>query len=280
MKQLLRKLNFLSSILVKLEAKKRPISVKRNRLNLTDRDVIILSYPRSGNTWMRYMIADIILQAHGFQTDSDLPIDFDRVIPSIYKHEIATHIDERIQLPYRIIKSHEFIDAENRKFIYTFRRPTDSLCSFYHYLRNHPHNPDKQELALNLSIEEFCSQEVDEWIKHLEKALSLHSIKENHKNICWVCYEKLHEYPQAALKSVIRFLELDESQIEIDKAIENHTKENQIKVFKKKNQADLNRNIRKGRVGTSIREISPETLRMIESKTQALYKEAYALCGR
>lgn len=46
----------------------------KNKKNLKNNDIFLSSYPRSGNTWMRLMLADCLLQASGIPTQTDLPV--------------------------------------------------------------------------------------------------------------------------------------------------------------------------------------------------------------
>ena len=188
LKKILRKLSR------KLSGKQEPISlIKRNRLTLTECDVILLSYPRSGNTWSRYLIADMIFQNLGVNTSTKLPVEFYKIIPSIYTHDLQMVVDKRVSLPYRLIKSHEHKDAENRKFIYIFRNPIDSLSSWYYFLKNNP-KPEEARKVLNKDIGECCLEYVDDWIEHIEESLLRY--QQDPSKICWLCYEELHRNHQ------------------------------------------------------------------------------------
>ena len=41
----------------------------------------VSSFPRSGNTWIRYLLADVFLQRHGVATATELPVHPDRIVP-------------------------------------------------------------------------------------------------------------------------------------------------------------------------------------------------------
>jgi hypothetical protein len=250
--------------------------ITRNRQLLRDADVILLSYPRSGNSWTRYLIADLVLQHHHFATATELPIDSVTVIPSIYTQDLETIWDERLnQLPYRIIKSHEHVDVGTRKIIYVFRQPADVLTSFYYFRLNHP-DPKVVEKLANRDIDQFCQEEVNLWITHLDKALQRHD--EDSQSICWICYEKLHQDPQTILNKVVTFLNLETASIDVPKAIENHAYANRVKVVKETaNDKELTFNLRSGSVGTSRKALSPETQALIQEKTHKIYERAYAL---
>jgi Sulfotransferase domain len=88
-------------------------------------DTFLVSYPKSGNTWMRFLIANLLQQ--------DPPVgllDADCLIP-IVDGKSKRFFDE-MKSP-RIIKSHfSFIPAYKR-VIYVVRDPRDVVMSQYHY---------------------------------------------------------------------------------------------------------------------------------------------------
>lgn len=86
-------------------------------------DLFIVSYPKSGNTWTRFLLGNLIYQ--------DEPVTFRNVesrIPSIYIFSDR----QLLRLP-RIFKSHDCFDPRYRKVIYIVRDPRDVTVSAYHY---------------------------------------------------------------------------------------------------------------------------------------------------
>lgn len=232
-----------------------------NRELLTPEDIILLSYPRSGNTWARYLIADLVQQSLGYETNTHLPIDFWKVVPSIYTQSLAELATDSIWTTCRLVKSHEHQDLANRKAIYIFRRPEDVLCSYDHF------NCNKNSInKLDVSIDKFCRDKLSEWINHIEGAIQYYEA--NPEQMLWICYEYLHLNPYISLASVMKFIKLSESNVDIDKAIQNHSFESRKKVA---TQEDLLFATRKGKIDSSKEELRPETLQLIQQKTRVLY---------
>ena len=46
------------------------ICTKPTKSILTKKDIFLASFPRSGNTWMRLLLSDLILQMQGFSTNT------------------------------------------------------------------------------------------------------------------------------------------------------------------------------------------------------------------
>lgn len=90
-------------------------------------DTLLVSFPRSGNTWLRFLIAGLAFpdRTPSFTTVEHTipdPIDLNR-------RQLA-----RIPRP-RIIKSHEYFDPRYPRVIYVVRDPRDVLLSYYNFYR-------------------------------------------------------------------------------------------------------------------------------------------------
>jgi len=90
-------------------------------------DVFLVSFPKSGNTWSRFLIANLLRpeRSADFATIRQLvPDPFGTT-----KREF-----ERVARP-RVIKSHECFDPRYPRVIYVVRDPRDVVISQYHYHR-------------------------------------------------------------------------------------------------------------------------------------------------
>ena len=85
-------------------------------------DVFLVSYPRSGNTWVRQMIA--ILKHPGLDLTFEQVDDY---VPDPYSNREAI---DHIARP-RIIKSHEPYTPDYPRVIYIYRDGRDCLVSWY-----------------------------------------------------------------------------------------------------------------------------------------------------
>jgi hypothetical protein len=88
-------------------------------------DVFILSYPKSGNTWTRFLIANLVYpEKHPDFSNINL------VIPdpeALSKRTLA-----KLTRP-RILKSHEYFDPRYKRIIYIVRDPRDVVLSQYYF---------------------------------------------------------------------------------------------------------------------------------------------------
>jgi hypothetical protein len=89
-------------------------------------DVFLVSYPKSGNTWMRFLVGNLVY--------TDEPVTFANVewrVPSIYG---LPNRKLRVLPRPRYIKTHEHFHPDYKTVIYVVRDPRDVAISYYHYL--------------------------------------------------------------------------------------------------------------------------------------------------
>jgi hypothetical protein len=106
-------------------------------------DVFIVSYPKSGNTWSRFLIANLLHPQE--------PANFANINRLIPDPE-ALSVRELSQLPRpRILKSHQYFDPRYPKIIYIVRDPRDVVLSQYHF------QIKRRVLNENYSLERFVT---------------------------------------------------------------------------------------------------------------------------
>jgi estrone sulfotransferase len=167
-------------------------------------DVLIVSYPKSGNTWLRFLLANL-LKLPGDE------IDFHTVHK--YIPEAGKEKDDFVELSRpRIIKSHACKASEYPRVVYLIRDGRDVYVSYYfHRLKQLP--PDT-------TFRKFLERQdhyPGTWGEHVESWL----FRGSHPNMLIVRYEDLCSDCFIQLKRIVGFigLELTERQLKI--AIDN-----------------------------------------------------------
>jgi hypothetical protein len=105
----------------------------RNFAVLPD-DTMVVSYPRSGNTWTRFLVANLL-----HPSEEVTFANIETLIPDT--SSISSRTLKRIPRP-RVIKSHEYFDHRYPKVIYIVRDPRDVALSYYDFQRKYRQIPD------------------------------------------------------------------------------------------------------------------------------------------
>ena len=88
-------------------------------------DMFLVSYPKSGSTWARFLLASLV--------SPNETVDFrsiDRLLPSV---AAQSRRQLRNMARPRLIKSHEYFDARYQNVIYVVRDPRDVVRSQYRF---------------------------------------------------------------------------------------------------------------------------------------------------
>ena len=104
-------------------------------------DTFLVSYPKSGNTWVRFLLANLI---HPNETVGFANIN--RLLPA--PGVLSKRFLKTVPRP-RILKSHEPFDVRFRKVIYLVRDPRDVAVSEYHF------DLKKRYIAADMTLEQF-----------------------------------------------------------------------------------------------------------------------------
>ena len=160
-------------------------------------DVFLVSYPRSGNTWTRFLIGNLLRP--------EQPVSFatvESVIPEIYFN--PDRILRGYQRP-RLLKSHESFQPLYKRVIYITRDPRDVAVSFYHHHVKAGNLPDGY--PMDEYVPRFVAGEFDpafgSWGENVQSWLA---IRGDNPDFLLLQYEQMLQDPEEALKKVGDFL--------------------------------------------------------------------------
>jgi hypothetical protein len=209
------------SILQKFNNKVKARRYKRflpsNHLN---EDVFLVSFPKSGNTWFRFLVANALK----FHYDIDREVNFfsiHDIIPDIcIAKEIAMSAPYGIRGLPRLIKSHDRYNPYYYRAIILVRSPEKVMLSYYAHLRNYQTIPESMSLSEMIADQKFG---IAAWHSHtsswLEKTHDGHIIQ-------IFQYEKLLADTAGELARFFDLLGIKIAAANLDKAIEASSKSN------------------------------------------------------
>jgi len=172
-------------------------------------DSFIVSYPRSGSTWLRFLLGHLIRKSTvTFQ-------NLEKVIPDI--HVNSSRFLASMARP-RLMKSHEYFDPRYGKVLYLVRDPRDVALSYYRYYLKVRRFPDGY--SMSLYIHAFLSGELQAWGSWAQNVTSWLAVRGNDPRFLLLRYEDLCENPVQELSRVAAFLDLRHTTDQLLSAIE------------------------------------------------------------
>jgi hypothetical protein len=180
---------------------KRVLGVHRpgRELIILPDDTFLVSYPKSGNTWARVLIANLL--------SPEKPADFraiNRLVPDP-SSESKRHF---MNMPKpRVIKSHFVFDPRYPRVIYIVRDPRDVVISEYHYQRKTRNIDDAY--PLEEYVRRFIAGETypenGSWGEHVTGWLSA---RNGDPRFLLLRYERLLSDPVEELARIASFLNI------------------------------------------------------------------------
>ena len=185
-------------------------------------DTFLVSYPKSGNTWMRFLIANLL------QPDPPVGLlEADCIIPSVDGK--TKRFFDAMKSP-RVIKSHfSFIPAYKR-VIYVVRDPRDVIMSQYHYQIKR--GVLEQDAPLDDFVSRFIKGEVCPYGSWGENVGSWTATRRDDPNFLLLRYEDMLANVSAGAARISNFLGLPSDSNRIALAVERSSVDNMRKVEK------------------------------------------------
>jgi estrone sulfotransferase len=206
------------------------------------RDVVLVSYPKSGNTWVRFFWANLLFPERA-------PIHFNNVVECVSE----VHAGDRIvpgpetDRP-SVYKSHALFTGTYPRVIYLLRDGRDAYVSYYYYLQNR--NPKVTTFAAFLENDGIYPCH---WQEHIRSWLVDH----RPEHLLVVRYEDLKADAPTHFRKMVEFAGLEVSDEALQLAVERSDFKNMAKAedrygrpFRDPKEAEVaNRFMRKGVVG-------------------------------
>ncbi len=163
--------------------------------------VHLVSYPRSGNTWVRFLIANV--------QHPDLDIGYrklDQLMPDM--HQAQSFKERKLTWSPVVFKSHHMHHDDFEKVIYLYRDGRDVALSCYYFYQGEWNNP---EWRVRGSFTEYLKKFVVGWNNFggWSEHVNFWVIKKIPKvETLFVKYEDLINDPYMGLIKILKFLDI------------------------------------------------------------------------
>jgi len=233
-----------------------PLIWLRHR-GLDPADVYLASYPRSGNTWLRFQLVEILA---GRSAEFD---NVNRLIP-----EMGIHGKTPSLLPGggRLIKTHEPYRPNYKRAVYIYRDLRDCLLSM--------HSRETELGLIHIDLDTFLPLFLEgrasgfgPWQDHVNSWLSSPLPKRG--DMCVIRFEELRKNPADALREITDFLGVKVDRGVIEAAVANNTLDRMKEKEKRsvnlpKSNTEEGRFVRKGAIGGWRARFSEDQIRLVD----------------
>lgn len=230
-------------------------------------DQFIVSYPRSGNTWMRHLVCEVIVLS---QPEKSAPTSLWMLIPDVHvpSHEMQHEAQAEFGIRRRMLKSHHLERIGRHRLLYLFRQPADALVSYYHFYRMQ--KTIRHQAAEG--IDAYCEHMLEGWCAHIELALAYR--EKAPAETLFISYESLVADGQKALARAVKFLGIEAGTERILEALERNAF-SRLREKEAETRVDAEEYFfRKGKVGSAKEELSSATLARINERGGPVYERA------
>jgi Sulfotransferase domain len=174
-------------------------------------DVFLTSYPRSGNTWTRFLVGNLV-----HQTEPVTFLNVERLVPDMYKHSDRTL--RHLPRP-RILKSHECFDPRYKRLVYVVRDPRDVAVSNYHWEMKQRSMGDTYPIETFVTrwMEPVYWDRLGSWGDHVASWLST---RQGREGFLLLRYEDMLANPAAEMGKVAGLLGIDPAPERLARAAE------------------------------------------------------------
>jgi hypothetical protein len=190
-------------------------------------DIVLVSYPKSGNTWTRFLMANLMYP--------NVDVSFANINRLVADPALASKKFLKSLRRPRVLKSHEPFDVRYPKVIYIVRDPRDVVVSEYHFeIKKKRLDPG---VPLAEFVERFIAGKTGTYGSWGENVSSWVAAKHGNPSFLLIRYEDLLQETICELSRIAAFVGLEASLERLNAAISRSSADQMRKL--EKQQSDL-----------------------------------------
>jgi hypothetical protein len=236
-------------------------------------DTFIVSYFRSGSTWSRFLLGNLI-----HQDEAVTFTNMERLVPIIYNQP-----DRVLRRLPRVLKSHECFDPRYPRVIYIVRDPRDVAISFYFYNIKVGVIPDGY--PMDKFVAQWIAAKVVDYADRVgcwqDHVLSWVRLRQGKPGFVVIRYEDLLADPAKALAGLAPMVGIDPTPERIERAVRLSSVGHMQSLEKQQSQEWMATKgtrqdipfVREAKAGGWRTKLSPAAVKMIEDAWGATIKE-------
>ncbi|KAF7147355.1 hypothetical protein RHSIM_Rhsim03G0148600 [Rhododendron simsii] len=257
---------------------KSVISIE-NQFNPLPSDILLVSFPKTGTTWIKALTATILRHNSNLDSDSQtdplqtqnphelipfLELETFGESPSRDINQVPSPRVFNTHLPYSILP--EAVKNSGCRIIYISRNPADTFVSTWHFYNKR----FGTKIPLEVAFDEFCQGTVGlgPFVDHVFE----YWLEREKENVLFVTYEELKDDPKKHVSRIAEFLGCSLSADEIDQVVWKCSHERLSKLDVNKDEERVHWSgmkfssyFRRGVVGDGKNLLSPEMMERIET---------------
>jgi len=174
-------------------------------------DVVIVSYPKSGSTWVRFIMAHLLCEMFSRQHKEVDFLHMQLMVPEISRDAYQNGVNFQSLPSPRMMRSHALYIPRFPKAVYILRDPRDVLVSYYYHFQKFHH--------FDGTLLDFMQSDVRkvEWDQHVNSWIFQNPWL---GNLCIIRYEDMLNDAFVEVEKIVRFAGLDRTPAEIHGAVE------------------------------------------------------------
>jgi Sulfotransferase domain len=190
----------------------------RFRAQLRPTDTFLVGHPKSGNTWITYMLTALVEKHFGKRATL---ANLQEYVPAVHASDLKIEAYSQLPNPRMFRNEGPKFPELYPRTIYIIRDPRAVLLSYYHHCLHDTRNPNWElDDFIDEMLEHGCIKRLEPYIIRWDKQVSNWLRRAKKQPVQIVRYEDMKRDRRAVLQEVVRFTGISCTEQDIAQAVE------------------------------------------------------------